>query len=186
LIGLLIESVLHELLLQQEVLKLLFLHAFAILVGCCVHEAQFSQLLALSVLDGQVVQYALSGINLRVVTFALPPQEITASLSRLTQAFITCRKSFHVLLTVIIDSHCGAISQLARFLCRQIELVVDFLALVVKLIFTFRLVLLVDFILPVELAMASLFNFVNRTHRGVLLASGIGLDLLKCSLCFGS
>ena len=175
----LIECVLHELLLQPEVLKLLLLLTLALQVRIGVGEPQLAHLLPLCLLDLNIVKDTIASTHFIVVTFAFPLDELIAIIGCFAQALISSRESLIVTLSVVLDGHVGAIAQVTCFSISQVELIIDLLTLVVHIGIAHFAMFLVNIVLPIELILTLLLDSIQRAQCGFLLLPSIFMDLVK-------
>ena len=182
----LVERILNELLLEPEVLELLLLFALTFQVWGCVHKAQFAHLFTLLMINWDFLQDALSCLNLWIVAFVFFSQEICSLVCCSSEAFIASVESFCVLLLMVIDSHISPFVQVSRLLLSQVELIVNFFALIKKLSIRDVFILPVNVALSLKLIHALLTNFFNCSISSFLLAMRIPLNRLKSFLGFKS
>ena len=80
---------------------------------------------------------------------------------------------------MVINGQCGALVQISRLLMRQVELIIDFLAVREQAPLAHLLVLLVDVALRFKLVHALLTHFFDRAMGGFLFALLLLLNSLE-------
>ena len=127
-----------------------------------------------------VVKDALASCHLIVVPFALPLQELIAVVGCLPKTLISCSKSFLIALFMIFHCHICAVAQVTRFSVCQIELIVDFLTLVIHEWVADFLILLVYAVLPGKLCLTLLFYLIYGAQGRFLFPHSILINFFKC------
>ena len=106
--------------------------------------------------------------------------EISSGVCCSPQTIISLHKPLSILLLMVVYGQCSALVQISRLLMRQVELIIDFLAVREQAPLTHILVLLVDVALSFELVHALLTDFLNRAMGCFLFPLLFLLDSFKC------
>ena len=100
----LIERILHELLLQPEVLELLLLFALTVEIISSVKYVKLASLFPLLMINGHIVEDAIPGLDFQFVSVLFAFKELTSLLRDSLQSFIARVEALLIPLLVIIDS----------------------------------------------------------------------------------
>ena len=101
----LIERILHELLLQPEVLELLLLFALTVEIISSVKYVKLASLFPLLMINRHIEEDALPRFNFQVVSVFFASKEFTSLLLDPLQSFIARVEALFIPLFVIIDRH---------------------------------------------------------------------------------
>ena len=179
---LLVEGVLHELLLQPEVLRLLLTFALTLQVHYSVHLSQLLHLFALFLLHLDIFEDDLARQDFVLVASGLLGQEIIPVVLGPLEALVSRLKPLLVLRAVIVHVRIGPLSQLFRLGLLRVVLVKDFLAVFLQPHLHNLLKLRVVLLLHIKLVLAFDFDLIDCARMLVKLALEVLFHRLQVSL----